>query len=286
MSEENERKTLGDLQTEFTHYRQDFAEKLLPHLEMEQEQYATCTEGLFEFYMLMSFLPDRGHLHLKEEGLQTLFAKTSQDLYGVFLCLRGGSLTLAATGLRAVFETLLNVRVITETDVAQRLALFVNYRVAMEWRHLDGWMKLLAKGATTQQEFDARYSKKDIHRIQSQYAAVRNDYGKKRPIHWAWKIYGRKPSVWLLCERFGLEQEYFLYSALSTVVHSGATSQHFVDDGQAIHTAPVLTPQTCKIAWMCAHFAAEICKALVEYSEHSQQAEIIAELIDGCTQES
>ncbi|MCK4325393.1 hypothetical protein KAW55_01405 [bacterium] len=197
---------------------QEYCDKVIPgfqkYIDRNKGNYSGFTKRLFDFYLFSSYLVDAGLFEDRpknEDLLKVLYCKAAVSFFGIYKCFDSGCVSEAMVLTRALFETLVNLKLILESDTAERLRLFDNYGFVSRW---------LNSIANPEMHDVAERTL-----IEKQYDNVRGDYHPKCPYHWAWKLYAselkrKNLSLKFICKKLGLMDDYNkVYSALSISVH-------------------------------------------------------------------
>jgi hypothetical protein len=168
---------------------QNYSESLVPKfqnkLKLEGSKYESIVKKLYDLYILYSFIVDEKLSTRKNtfSAIMLFYGKSSHSILGIYNCLKNGLVSEAVILLRNVFEILVNVKLILEKDVEERIKLWDNFRFVSDWNNYQSNLNLLSEGILTLNQFEKTFNTKFIKEIELNYNKVKGNYHPKFPYH-------------------------------------------------------------------------------------------------------
>jgi len=282
---------IEEIDGEFSVYEKLIAEKIDSFMAENRKPYSEFFNELIRFYYFMSFLLDADKIKSDNNTspLMTLYSKAALSLLGVVSCLQNGLVGEASVLLRTIFETWLNLKVILEDSVPERLCLFRDYEHIVKWLDMENNRKMIDNGLLTTEQFDSIISPVLREEVDKNLKQVRRNYHPKAPYHWAWKIYkektkGKNPNVRFLSEHFQALLDYNrIYSSISTLIHSTPQSRNVMVAGDSYTLSPNFTKLIFSAGIKALEYCCEIVKEVVAFLNPEKSPEIVAYVEDYLT---
>lgn len=253
-------------------YIDKFSKPLKVKLDKERGKYNYALELLYKFYLINNYLFDNIFEPIEGDNdlLLSLCSKSSLNIFGIYNCLNNGLFIESTILIRSLFETYVNVELISREDSYNRLKLFSNFHYIEVYNHLKENERLLEKGIINKLPVNKDFRKKIIEKFNQ----VKNDYNPSRPYHWAWKIFkddlknNQNPSLKFICSKLGSDFEFDylkLYSTFSKPVHSSPTIQNVIKKGDVISNAPQFNDLLFGDVYITIDYNIKIIKRTLEY---------------------
>jgi hypothetical protein len=259
-----EPKELQSILHKYDSAMQEYCSKIFPsfwkYIISNRRQYDDFLKRLFDFYLFSLYLVDAGLFKDKsanEYPLKILYTKGVISYYAIYNCLRSGCVSEASVLARSLFEAMVNLKLILQTNIAERLKLYSNYRFASKWLH-----------SKTNPD---NYSDTERKIIEDKYNKIKGDYHPKYPYHWAWKIYCKKrsnknPNLKFICGKLGLTKEYnTIYSTLSIAVHTDPHIDNLCTLDGKITISPYYSNMIYHVGFLSLFYFKEIIDSIVQY---------------------
>lgn len=266
---------------------QEYADKLLPafskHLQSQSAPFDPLFKKLFYFYIFCSYLADSNLFpgYGKYTCLQTLYAKASLSLFGIYSCSKDGLVTEVAVLLRSLFETYLNVKLLLKEDSEKRLNLFEEFSFVEKWNSLQANKKLLKDGKITKDSFDKTFTPALVKEIEEKYSIVKSNYHPTQPYHWAWKIFKdetkdqRNPTIRFIANKLDLSYDYVkVYASLSISVHNSPNLLNLLSSENVISLAPYFSRLIYNFGCLAIEYMAYVIEDIVSYLGFGEPNEI------------
>lgn len=253
---------------------QQYCEEILPrfgkYLETNRKPYDNFLKRLFEFYAFSNYLIDTGLFKKSTDNdypLKIIYTKGAMAYHAIYQCLYSGCVSEASALMRSLFEAMVNLKLILQSDTETRLRLYANYRFASKWLH-----SISSPDTFTGEERKI---------IENKYMKIKNDYHPKRPYHWAWKIFCEKnpkqnPSFKHICEHLDLMENYNkIYSTLSISIHTDPHIDNLYTLNGKLIVIPHFSNLVYPVGFLSTHYFTKIINGTAEYFKLANCKEII-----------
>ena len=253
------------------------------YIKEKRRPYTKLLKGIYEFYIFCSYLLDEKIIKPSAENdiILGLYSKSCLSLYGIYSCLKDGLASEAASLLRNLFETYLNVKLILEFDSDYRIRLFNDFKYVQRYLSIKQNQDLLSKGLITEERFEKTYPKQLIDETYNKYDEIKDNYHPKIPYSWAWaifkdKINGKNPSVRTIAIHLGEEFDYVkLYSTMSIPVHSSPLIENIIGDGKVKTLAPLFNEHIVGLSFLSLDIVGKVISELLNKYSDTQTTEEI-----------
>jgi len=263
-------------ESELNSYKYTLLPKLNESIISERALYNTEIDGLLNFYLLSLYLLDNSKIYFTEPAkfsLNFIFTKTATDIISLHQCLSIGQKISSSYIIRSIFETYVDLKIISIQDSELRMKLYQEFQIITKWNHYCNYKNYIAKLVKSdnhelleevQENFDRLFNKKEIAELKVNYKNISCNYHPKKPYHWAWSIFkgklnGRKLTLKFICEEIGLYNDYLqIYSSTSIATHNDPlTINLLIKNGNAT-PSPNFSKDTKIYAALGLNFTVEI----------------------------
>jgi len=248
---------------------------VFPILDKKRKVYDFILTKLNSFYFITNYISSKCGMKTKnqsEDAFFTIYNKTALDLLGIFHCLYNGLEIQAGIIYRSLYESYINCIFILKEDTEERIKLFYNYQFIGRWEHIQNSLK----NYPTYIE-EMKIPDEKLKQYKEEYELLINDYNKKYPYHWAYKIFkddlkGKNPSLFTLCKSLGEEyiKEYnSVYGISSNKTHpSSIVGNHFIFKEQDYNVninSPMYNDGIVSTGIMSLYYCGHIILGIIEY---------------------
>lgn len=267
----NSKNIVKNWDSELHNYSKEMVPKFQQKLKIDSLKYESILKKLYDLYILHSFIVDEKLSNKPYSAIMLFWGKSAHSVLGLYNCLKSGLASEAAILLRNVFELYVNVKLILEQDVDERVKLWDDFRFIIEWNNYQLNLNLLSKGIISLEQFEKTFTTELIKKIEYNYEKVKENYHPKYPHHWAWKIFkdkykGRNPNLKKICDHLNLQFDYVkIYSSLSTIVHSTPHMSNLISYGQNISIAPIFSEKISTLIKLSVDYSCELIYSITEH---------------------
>ncbi|MFH1850775.1 MAG: DUF5677 domain-containing protein [Candidatus Neomarinimicrobiota bacterium] len=249
------------------------------YLKERRSCYDRLFSNMYKLYILFNFLVDDQHvldLEKAKTPIAILYAKTALSHFGIYHCLFNGLIIEASILLRSLFEIYVDVKVILEKDVEDRIPLWYDFKYITRKKQLDKNLELLESQKISLEQFESTYPLHRVKKANEEYENVKANYNNGKSNHWAWSIYSNiaraqnKPiTTKFICEQLGISSQYVkVFSALSISTHSDSLIENLLVDRGKNTCAPIFNSNTISIGALAVLYAGSIIEDVVKYLQY------------------
>ncbi|KRE29648.1 DUF5677 domain-containing protein [Paenibacillus sp. Soil522] len=264
--------SVGELEDDLLLYLDDIEHKTKVWLEGQSSIYDEPLYLLQTYYFFINFVVDSGILSGKHEVTLMLASKMSNDLFGIYNCLKNGCIHQASTIIRSLFETAVTTRFIF-LDFDKRSELFFNYKYVEQFNKMSNDPLIIE--SHNQKDIRQKY-----HQVKSHYIPKSSWYSKvlmeliqeDRTLRNKYK----KPSFKALCEIVGFKDDYEkAYGSLSLTVHGSSVVSHLFISKGIFSAAPVFNELIYTESALAINYAHKVIAPILEKHENEKALKMI-----------
>ena len=134
--------------------------KFQEKLKNESLNYSSILKKLYDLYILYSFIIDDKLTSLDDtfSSIMLFYGKASHAILGIYSCLKCGLVSESVILLRTIFEIYVNVKLILEKNIDERIKLWDDFRFISEWNNYKANLNLLSTGIITLEDFEGTFT--------------------------------------------------------------------------------------------------------------------------------
>jgi len=223
------------IEEEFSSYLEVIEGQFDKLLVNKSEEYDQSLYLLKTYYMYLSFIADQPLLDKRHATDKILFAKTSTDIFGIYNCLKNGSIVQALIIFRGLVETNVTTKFI-HRDYNYRSQLYYDHKYMEKYQQIKKNLSIVPKE-------EIEFTKKKYHELKDKYKynsfwytkllidIIKND-GKLSNKH-------KNPTIRAMADSAGMLEEYDrMYPLLSKATHGSSLLEHLFIQGNRLTTSP------------------------------------------------
>src|SRR5438552_6226706 len=162
-------------------YHDSMMKSNFPDYKDDLKKYSPILRKVSSFYSFMNYISSLKITTNNQYNtvLLGIMSKSSLDLYGIYTCLLNGLESQAAVIFRVLFEMSINIDLMFQKDVDERIKLFYNFGNIQRYTHYQKQMELDSNYSTSM-----KMKPEYIEFLKQHYEQYINDYNTKRPYSW------------------------------------------------------------------------------------------------------